>query len=104
MACRREGVRLHPGAHLRPFLWQRVGPDETGDPATAEAALEDVLRSEHAHCTLVWGRPSTARRSLLQALAREGGSPAQHGPPAPLRAARPVDRARGRCRHWSAKS
>jgi hypothetical protein len=34
-----------------------------------------VLRSEHAHFTLVWGRASAGQRSVLAALARAPGHP-----------------------------
>jgi hypothetical protein len=67
----------HPYAtqELSYFLWQRVGGGQSGDLSTVGDALGDVLRSEHAHFTLVWGRASSAQRTLLQALAREPGHP-----------------------------
>ena len=67
----------HPYAtqELCYFLWQRVGEGGTADLRATEEALEDVLRSEHAHFTLVWGRASSAQRTLLQALASEPGHP-----------------------------
>jgi hypothetical protein len=67
----------HPYAtqELCYFLWQRVRAGETGDLAATEEALADVLRSEHAHFSLVWGRASSAQRTLLQALATEPGHP-----------------------------
>src|ERR671922_1228089 len=70
-------TRGHPYAtqELCYFLWQRVGAGETGDLAATEEALADVLRSEHAHFSLVWGRASSAQRTLLQALANEPGHP-----------------------------
>jgi hypothetical protein len=72
-----EVTRGHPYAtqELCYVLWQRVGARETGDPAAVEEALADVLRSEHAHFSLVWGRASSAQRTLLQALASEPGHP-----------------------------
>jgi hypothetical protein len=54
-----------------------------------EAALEAVLRSEHAHFSLVWERASAAQRLVLQALAEEPGRPLRadyrrrHGLPGP---------------------
>ena len=57
------------------FLWQRLRTGETGDLAATEEALADVLRSEHAHFSLVWARASSAQRTLLQALATEAGHP-----------------------------
>jgi AAA+ ATPase superfamily predicted ATPase len=71
----------HPYAtqELCYFLWQRVEPGKTADGEVVEEALADVLRSEHAHFTLVWGRASSAQRTLLQALAREPGHPLSTG-------------------------
>jgi uncharacterized protein len=67
----------HPYAtqELCYFLWQRVPPRRSAASASVEEALGDVLRSEHAHFTLIWGRASSAQRSLLHALAREPGHP-----------------------------
>jgi AAA+ ATPase superfamily predicted ATPase len=72
-----EITRGHPYAtqELSYFLWQRVEPGATADGATTEEALADVLRSEHAHFSLVWGRASSSQRTLLQALASEPGHP-----------------------------
>ena len=66
----------HPYAtqELCYFLWQRTGR-RTASAETVDEAIVDVLRSEHAHFTLVWGRASSAQRSLLDALAREPGHP-----------------------------
>jgi hypothetical protein len=76
-----EVTRGHPYAtqELCYFLWQRVGAGETGDLGAADEALGDVLRSEHAHFSLVWGRASSAQRTLLQALASEAGHPLSTG-------------------------
>jgi len=70
-------TRGHPYAtqELCYFLWQAVAQGANGVAADVESALADVLRSEHAHFTLVWARASSAQRSLLQALARESGHP-----------------------------
>jgi uncharacterized protein len=67
----------HPYAtqELCYFLWQAVAEGTSGSPADVESAVTAVLRSEHAHFTLVWARASSAQRSLLQALAREAGHP-----------------------------
>jgi hypothetical protein len=72
-----EITRGHPYAtqELCYFLWQRVAPGGTGGVETADEALGDVLRSEHAHFTLVWGRASAGQRSVLAALARAPGHP-----------------------------
>jgi uncharacterized protein len=76
-----EITRGHPYAtqELCYFLWQRVGAGETGDLSTVAGALADVLRSEHAHFSLVWGRASSAQRTLLQALAQQPGHPLSSG-------------------------
>jgi DNA-binding MarR family transcriptional regulator len=56
-----------------------------------------VLRSEHAHFSLVWSRAAGAQRAVLQALAREPGHPlasayrARHGLPAASTVQRALD-------------
>jgi AAA+ ATPase superfamily predicted ATPase len=67
----------HPYAtqELCYFTWAETAPGGAADAATVEAALDRVLRSEHAHFTLVWERAPTAQRRVLQALARERGRP-----------------------------
>jgi hypothetical protein len=67
----------HPYAtqELAYFLWQATRPRPAADVARVEEALAAVLRSEHAHFSLVWGRASSAQRSLLHALARQAGHP-----------------------------
>jgi uncharacterized protein len=76
-----EITRGHPYAtqELCYFLWQRVAAGERGDLSAVGDALADVLRSEHAHFTLVWGRASPAQRTLLQALAEQPGHPLSSG-------------------------
>ncbi len=70
-------TRGHPYAtqELAYFLWQATRPRPAADVARVEEALAAVLRSEHAHFSLVWGRASSAQRSLLYALARQPGHP-----------------------------
>jgi hypothetical protein len=70
-------TRGHPYAtqELCYFLWQRVPKRASAAEETVEEALADVLRSEHAHFTLIWARASSAQRSLLAALAQEPGHP-----------------------------
>ena len=70
-------TRGHPYAtqELCYFLWQRVPQGASAGGQHVGDALADVLRSEHAHFTLIWGRASSAQRSLLHALAREPGHP-----------------------------
>jgi hypothetical protein len=55
------------------FTWQDTPPRGRATPATVDGALEKVLRSEHAHFTLVWSRASAVQRALLTALAAEPG-------------------------------
>ena len=70
-------TRGHPYAtqELAYFLWQVTRPRPAADVELVEEALAAVLRSEHAHFSLVWGRASSAQRTLLQALARQPGHP-----------------------------
>jgi hypothetical protein len=71
----------HPYAtqELCYFLWEltRAGRRATDD--LVEDALEAVLRSEHAHFSLVWEHASAAQRLVLQALAVEPGRPLSSG-------------------------
>ena len=70
-------TRGHPYAtqELAYFLWQVTDRRRMADVAQVDEALTAVLRSEHAHFSLVWGRASSAQRSLLHALARDSGHP-----------------------------
>src|SRR3954452_2023869 len=89
----------HPYAtqELAYFLWQATPAGETATRERVPAALSEVLRSEHAHFSLVWERASSAQRLVLQALAREPGSPLaadyrrRHGLPAPSSVQRALD-------------
>jgi AAA+ ATPase superfamily predicted ATPase len=67
----------HPYAtqELCYFAWQEVGAEERAETADVEAALGRVLRSEHAHFSLLWERASSVQRLLLAELAREPGRP-----------------------------
>ncbi len=67
----------HPYAtqELCYFLWQATPLGETATVERFEQALAEVLRSEHAHFSVVWERASSAQRLVLQALARAPGSP-----------------------------
>jgi uncharacterized protein len=75
-----EVTRGHPYAtqELCYFLWQRTGR-RTAGPDAVDEALTDVLRSEHAHFTLLWGKASSAQRNVLHALARAAGHPLSAG-------------------------
>ncbi|MGH2743032.1 MAG: hypothetical protein ACRDN8_11205, partial [Thermoleophilaceae bacterium] len=70
-------TRGHPYAtqELAYFLWQATNRRQIADVARVEEALTAVLRSEHAHFSLVWSRASSAQRNLLQALAQAPGHP-----------------------------
>jgi uncharacterized protein len=56
-------------------LWEQTPAGEEADGDRFEAALEAVLRSEHAHFSLVWDRATSLQRRVLVALARESGRP-----------------------------
>jgi uncharacterized protein len=67
----------HPYAtqELCYFAWQEVGAEERAEVADVDAALGKVLRSEHAHFSLLWERSSAVQRLVLAELAREPGHP-----------------------------
>jgi uncharacterized protein len=67
----------HPYAtqELAYFLWQETPRRRRADLARLDEAVTKVLRSEHAHFTLLWDRAPSAQRQLLLALAREPGRP-----------------------------
>jgi hypothetical protein len=67
----------HPYAtqELLYALWEQTPAGGTTDGVGLAAALEAVLRSEHAHFSLVWDKLSGPQRLVLQALARDPGRP-----------------------------
>ncbi len=67
----------HPYAtqELAYFLWEQVPAGENASSERLERALVAVLRSEHAHFSLLWEDASKIQRLVLQALAREPGRP-----------------------------
>ena len=71
----------HPYAtqELCYFAWQETPLEERCDPRRVDAAVAKVLRSEHAHFSLLWDRSSAVQRLLLQELAREPGHPLSAG-------------------------
>jgi hypothetical protein len=81
----------HPYAtqELAYFLWQETPRRRQATVVRLEVALSKVLRSEHAHFSLVWDGAAGGQRQVLQALAREPGAPLsaeyrrRHGLPAP---------------------
>jgi uncharacterized protein len=70
-------TRGHPYAtqELCYFLWELTPGGRRATAELLEAAMDAVLRSEHAHFSLVWERASAAQRLVLQALAGEPGRP-----------------------------
>ena len=69
-------VRLtkgHPYAtqELCYFLWEETAPDGDAGRGELDRALAAVLRSEHAHFTLLWNAASPVQKLLLEALASE---------------------------------
>jgi hypothetical protein len=72
-----EATGGHPYAtqELCYFAWQDVAPEGRAEVADVEAALGKVLRSEHAHFSLLWERASSVQRLVLAELAREPGHP-----------------------------
>jgi len=67
----------HPYAtqELCYFAWGETPAEERCDRERVDAALTKVLRSEHAHFSLLWERASSVQRLLLAELAREQGRP-----------------------------
>jgi len=89
----------HPYAtqELCYFAWQETEVDERAEAEHVETALTKVLRSEHAHFSLLWERASSVQRLLLSELAREPGRPLtgdyrrRHNLPAPSTVQRAVE-------------
>lgn len=67
----------HPYAtqELCYFLWEQAEGDAPAGGAELDRALAAVLRSEHAHFSLLWDGASSVQKLVLQALAREPGHP-----------------------------
>jgi hypothetical protein len=89
----------HPYAtqELCYFAWQETAADEHAEIGHVDIALTKVLRSEHAHFSLLWERASGVQRLLLTELAREPGRPLtadyrrRHNLPAPSTVQRAVE-------------
>ena len=66
-------TRGHPYAtqELAYFLWEETPPGGVAGRADLDRALAAVLRSEHAHFSLLWERAAKSQRLLLEALARD---------------------------------
>lgn len=67
----------HPYAtqELAYFLWEQIPSGGMGSRGHLRSALAAVLRSEHAHFSLLWEGASTVQRLVLAALAQEPGHP-----------------------------
>jgi len=70
----RTGGHPYATQELCYFLWEQTGDAPAGQ-AELDRALAAVLRSEHAHFSLLWEGASAAQKQVLQALAREPGRP-----------------------------
>ena len=88
----------HPYAtqELCYFLWEESRGGTAG-LTELDRALADLLRSEHAHFSLIWDHAASTQRALLQALAVEPGRPYagayrhRHNLPAPSSVQRAVE-------------
>jgi hypothetical protein len=67
----------HPYAtqELCYFLWEETAAGGEAGAGELDVALTKVLRSEHAHFSLIWERAAKVQRLVLQALAEEPGRP-----------------------------
>jgi hypothetical protein len=72
---RRTGGHPYATQELCYFLWEGTAPGETASDTELALALAAVLRSEHAHFSLLWDAASAVQRQVLRALAREPGHP-----------------------------
>lgn len=86
----RTGGHPYATQELAYFLWEQTAPRATARTEQMERALAAVLRSEHAHFSLLWEGAAKAQRLLLEALAREqpghpfsGEYRREHGLPSP---------------------
>jgi len=84
-------TRGHPYAtqELCYFVWEETPVGEQANLERFEDAMIRVLRSEHAHFSLIWDKAAKTQRLTLQALAIEPGRPlagayrSRHKLPAP---------------------
>jgi hypothetical protein len=72
-----EKTAGHPYAtqELCYFTWEATDLRSKATPLHVRVGLEGVLRSEHAHFSLIWEDASAGQRLLLTALAAEPGHP-----------------------------
>ncbi len=73
----RTGGHPYATQELCYFLWEQTaaGRGRAASTPELEHALAAVLRSEHAHFSLLWDGASAVQRQVLRALAREPGHP-----------------------------
>ena len=71
----RTGGHPYATQELCYFLWEQTGTEAPAGAPELERALAAVLRSEHAHFSLLWNSASAVQKQVLQALAREPGHP-----------------------------
>lgn len=72
---KRTGGHPYATQELCYALWEQTAPQETASGANLVLALGAVLRSEHAHFSLLWDSASAVQKQVLRALAREPGHP-----------------------------
>jgi uncharacterized protein len=71
----RTGGHPYATQELCYFLWGQTAAGKTASDTHLERALAAVLRSEHAHFSLLWDGASAVQKQVLRALAREPGHP-----------------------------
>ncbi|HEX2468248.1 MAG TPA: ATP-binding protein [Solirubrobacterales bacterium] len=67
----RTGGHPYATQELAYFLWEETRSGAVAGAPELERALAAVLRSEHAHFSLLWEGAARSQRLLLEALARE---------------------------------
>ena len=71
----RTGGHPYATQELCYFIWEQATEKGTASGRELVAALGAVLRSEHAHFSLLWDDASAVQKQVLRALAREPGHP-----------------------------
>jgi hypothetical protein len=71
----RTGGHPYATQELCYFVWEETAPGERAGVDELQRGLAGVLRSEHAHFTLLWEGASATQRLVLQALATDPGRP-----------------------------
>jgi hypothetical protein len=73
----RTGGHPYATQELCYALWEQTPQGGEATPVRLDDAIAAVLRSEHAHFSLLWEEISPVQRLVLQALAKEPGHPFQ---------------------------